>query len=372
MPKPERKAEAEEPADAARAVRTQTAHAEEHQSRAATTEASRAQAEELSSGVARTEATRAQAPSAGPSHRLLRRHVHEALTNRSDRELQRVLQERYYSFPARQRLPRHLLIERAIRFLDLTHLRLEARLAIIYLANSGWNYPIAVQRYMRERYDDDSDSDEDERPAESKGPEAEVPTVGLEPSPDDLLSFEEPRPLEEFTIKDICPCNLDGHKCMLPRRCRFIKKAICTTWVRSTHPVYLISADTNSRSRTATVTARSTCLQTANRSAMAGLACMEDGLVAAMGTIPRPTRGEASRQRSMLLIIVAGREGNQAIPEPRAWTQIQVSRTPFPFFSTTHLAQRLLGPRTTVSSNNSLPHGLTQPGTSKTATPTRS
>ncbi|KAG6995760.1 hypothetical protein G7Y79_00042g078650 [Physcia stellaris] len=30
------------------------------------------------------------------------------------------------------------------------------------------------------------------------------------------------------TLGDICPCNLDGHHCMLPVRCRYLKNKICT------------------------------------------------------------------------------------------------------------------------------------------------
>lgn len=40
------------------------------------------------------------------------------------------------------------------RFLDLANLRVEARLALIYLANAGWGFEDAFGRYMGERYDE--------------------------------------------------------------------------------------------------------------------------------------------------------------------------------------------------------------------------
>lgn len=43
----------------------------------------------------------------------------------------------------------------AARFLDLANLRLEARLALIYLANAGWGFESAFRRYMDERYDEE-------------------------------------------------------------------------------------------------------------------------------------------------------------------------------------------------------------------------
>ena len=41
------------------------------------------------------------------------------------------------------------------RFLDLANQRLEARDAAMYLAHAHWDYPVAVARYMGERFDDD-------------------------------------------------------------------------------------------------------------------------------------------------------------------------------------------------------------------------
>ena len=42
-------------------------------------------------------------------------------------------------------------------------------------------------------------------------------------------------------LGDICPCNLDGHHCMLPVRCKFLKNKICTKKVRYSHPTTLLS-----------------------------------------------------------------------------------------------------------------------------------
>ena len=50
----------------------------------------------------------------------------------------------------------------AARFLDIANLRLEARLALIYLANEGWGFESAVGRYWGERYDDDEEEEEEE------------------------------------------------------------------------------------------------------------------------------------------------------------------------------------------------------------------
>ena len=160
-----------------------------------------------------------------------------------------------------------------MRFLDLVDLRLEARLVVIYLATADWNYQRAVERYMAERYDEDGFELADHQ-ATSKGSTVYTPTP-LAPHPDDLLTFDSdpddkatggesvpptppqddnatggesvpptppqndkatekestpaaPPQLVSFTFRDICPCNLDGHKCMLPKRCKFIKDAICT------------------------------------------------------------------------------------------------------------------------------------------------
>ena len=173
---------------------------------------------------------------------LLRRHVLEALNNENDDELQRVLQERYFIIPEAQRIPQGQVIESAARFLDLAHLRLEARLAIIYLALANWNYQSAVQRYMAERYHDLDSTGVPSEVAHQPAPAAHVPSpTPLEPQPEELALDDpaeegshdatqaETSPQRmEFTFRDICPRNLDGHKCMLPRRCRFIRNAICT------------------------------------------------------------------------------------------------------------------------------------------------
>lgn len=181
---------------------------------------------------------------------MLRRHLLEALGITSDGELQRVLDERYYNNPAAQRLSPEKVIERTNRFVDLAHSRLDARLAVIYLAYANWDFQTAVETYMTERYDEpdfSSAASEDAHQATSDTPalEVAVPTP-LEPNDDDLLIFDDhhdsvadegfhaipeapaPPQWEEFTIRDICPCNLDGHNCMLPLRCRFIRNAICT------------------------------------------------------------------------------------------------------------------------------------------------
>ena len=101
-----------------------------------------------------TETTQARAPFFTQRYPLLRRHVHEALNNANDDELREVLRERYLSIPRAQRLSQMQVVELAIRFLDLAHLRLDARLAVIYLAHADWNYPAAVERYMTERCDE--------------------------------------------------------------------------------------------------------------------------------------------------------------------------------------------------------------------------
>ena len=173
---------------------------------------------------------------------LLRRHVLEALNNANDDELHRVLQERYHNIPEAKRVPQSQIIESAARFLDLAHLRLDARLAIIYLALAAWDYESAVQRYMAERYDELDSAGVPSEVAHEPALATHIPSpTPLEPQPNevalddpaeegshDATQAETLPQRMEFTFRDICPCNLDGHKCMLPRRCRFIRNAICT------------------------------------------------------------------------------------------------------------------------------------------------
>ena len=50
-------------------------------------------------------------------------------------------------------------------------------------------------------------------------------------APPTTIAEAEARGMEPFGIEDLCPCNLDGHPCMLPLRCRYRKNIICTTHV---------------------------------------------------------------------------------------------------------------------------------------------
>lgn len=50
------------------------------------------------------------------------------------------------------------------------------------------------------------------------------------------IAEAEAQGMERFGIADICPCNLDGHPCMLPLRCRYKKNIICTTHVSFLRP----------------------------------------------------------------------------------------------------------------------------------------
>ena len=51
--------------------------------------------------------------------------------------------------------------------------------------------------------------------------------------PPSTIAEAEAQGMQRFGIEDICPCNLDGHPCMLPLRCRYKKNIICTTHVSS-------------------------------------------------------------------------------------------------------------------------------------------
>ena len=173
---------------------------------------------------------------------MSRQDILEALGMANDDDVQRVLDERYYNNPAARHVSPEKIIERTNRFVDHFHPRLEveARVAFRYLAYANWYFWTAVETYKTQLH-------EDAHQAISKTPALEVaaPTP-LEPRDDDLLIFDDhhdvvadeglhaipeapaPPDWKEFTTRDICPCNLDGHKCMLPLRCRFIRNAICT------------------------------------------------------------------------------------------------------------------------------------------------
>lgn len=57
------------------------------------------------------------------------------------------------------------------------------------------------------------------------------PAPAVQAPPPTTIAEAEARGMESFGIEDICPCNLDGHPCMLPLRCRYRKNIICTTHV---------------------------------------------------------------------------------------------------------------------------------------------
>ena len=86
---------------------------------------------------------------------VLRQRAEEALSNAADQELQEVMQQRYHSLPASQRPSRADVVSLIARFLDFASMRIEPRLAAIYLANHGWSFERAVQVWMHERYEDE-------------------------------------------------------------------------------------------------------------------------------------------------------------------------------------------------------------------------
>ena len=45
-----------------------------------------------------------------------------------------------------------------------------------------------------------------------------------------------------FDPQQMCPCNLEGHPCMLPLRCRYQAGAICTRWVCLQPPIPSVSS----------------------------------------------------------------------------------------------------------------------------------
>ncbi|KAG7005329.1 hypothetical protein G7Y79_00020g048570 [Physcia stellaris] len=109
--------------------------------------------------------------------RLLQR-AREAFNNARDRELQQLLAERYHAVPASARPSLEEVLRMAARFLEIANLRLEARLALIYLANAGWEFESAVGRYWGERYDDEEEEEEEEEGDGGSGSESESSDEG--------------------------------------------------------------------------------------------------------------------------------------------------------------------------------------------------
>ncbi|MCJ1256236.1 hypothetical protein MMC24_004057 [Lignoscripta atroalba] len=85
----------------------------------------------------------------------LRKNAREAVTNNEDQQLQAVLRQSFAEMPPGSRPSLDSVVSLVSRFLDLANQRLEARDAAMYLAHAHWDYPVAVARYMGERFDDD-------------------------------------------------------------------------------------------------------------------------------------------------------------------------------------------------------------------------
>ena len=71
------------------------------------------------------------------------------------------------------------------------------------------------------------------------GPRRSAPAAVAPPPA--TIADAEARGMVMFSIKDICPCNLDGHPCMLPLRCKYKKNIICTS-----HVSFLLSSASSS------------------------------------------------------------------------------------------------------------------------------
>ena len=80
------------------------------------------------------------------------------------------------------------------------------------------------------------------RPAQIPGHTlADRPSISLLDLQDPTTSGSPSQILVSFNILDMCPCNLDGHPCMLPLRCRYHPGVICTKNVRFSSLSFLFS-----------------------------------------------------------------------------------------------------------------------------------
>ncbi|MCJ1231789.1 hypothetical protein MMC12_008468 [Toensbergia leucococca] len=75
-------------------------------------------------------------------------------------------------------------------FLNIANQRLEPRLAVIFLAQAGWNYDMAVREYIEQRYSDDE-------PSLEVGDTAAIPEPEGEASEDERRGEEEEGPDDE-------------------------------------------------------------------------------------------------------------------------------------------------------------------------------
>ncbi|KAL8794927.1 MAG: hypothetical protein Q9195_002509 [Heterodermia aff. obscurata] len=131
-------------------------------------------------------------------------------------------------------------------------------------------------------------------------------------NPDLLLDLQEtlnhetqPQILVAFDPLLMCPCNLDGHPCMLPLRCRYTPGIICTKFVSCLPPPPSPLPPQLTHNRTATAPGNTTSPQRATRSAKAATVSGV-GLRAAISGMIRPGMRAGRCRRGGMGSIIGG------------------------------------------------------------------
>ena len=114
----------------------------------------------------------------------LRTHIRNVVDDQADAELQNNLQQHLYNIPEDMRPSDERILHDGAHFLNIANQRLEPRLAVIFLAQAGWNYDMAVREYIEQRYSDDE-------------PSLEVGDTAAIPEPEGEASEDERRGEEE-------------------------------------------------------------------------------------------------------------------------------------------------------------------------------